>query len=284
MKRNFCFIIIVMLVLTTFFVSGCLFMKKNNSSKLCEMIEENKTEEALELIKKVNNINSFSHPKFLRGILNIMGTDIRIPLVCACEKGNYKIVEALLKKGADPNIYLNGNWSAIEATFKSSNDDRLEIAELLIEYGADVNLYGSGVSALFTEAMHFVNGVENELLSNQIVLFLLDNGAEKVDNKGNTILHYAAAGNSVLISQNLLKRYNFSINSISDCGKTPLIWAAEKGATDTIKLLLGQGADKNIADFSGNTAYDYAVQKGYVEVIEILKPERHKKTGDGSMS
>jgi len=53
-------------------------------------------------------------------------------------------------------------------------------------------------------------------------------------------------------------------------GKKDLIHAAEKGDTETVKMLLNKGADVNAKDKDGETALMYAAQKGHTEIVEIL--------------
>ena len=40
----------------------------------------------------------------------------------------------------------------------------------------------------------------------------------------------------------------------------------------TLTLLLKLGADKSLTDANGKTAFDYAVERGFVELAEIIKP------------
>jgi len=263
-------------ILIIFLVVSYAFMTRNNDiNKVYKLIDEGKNKEAIQLIGNTNNVNKYSAPLFLRRILNAVEADIDLPLVYACEEDNYEVVEALLKKGADPNKYLEGSWSPIEAAFVNKNDDRFKISKLLIEHGADVNLYGSWSSALFEEASHFIFGVEDEVLSNKIVNLLLENGAKPFDEDNNSVLHFSVAGNSRLISENLIKTQLISINHINTQGQTPLMWGAEKNAIDTVKLLIEKGADKSIIDANGKTAYDYAVEGNYVEIAKMLKPENN---------
>ena len=72
-----------------------------------------------------------------------------IPLVVACEEGNYEAVCNLLENGADPNYSIEGyTWTAIEAIYeaplregKPLADNRLKIAKKLVEFGATVCQY-----------------------------------------------------------------------------------------------------------------------------------------------
>jgi hypothetical protein len=57
--------------------------------------------------------------------------------------------------------------------------------------------------------------------------------------------------------------------------KSPLIRSVlsrSERTEEIIELLLIYGADKSYKDSSGKTAYDYAVEEGYLEIAELLKP------------
>lgn len=278
MKKRIIVIILMVTVLSVIAIvaGSALEMKSNN--KLYRLLDDNKTEEALILIEKMNknDVNAYSVPLFFRRPMSIFTQgiyDIKLPLVAACEYGDYEIIESLLKKGTDPNKFLEGNYSPIEVVFVSEHSNRLEIAKLLIEYGADVNLCGSRIPALFLEAGSILWEVKDEELSNEIITFLLDNGAKTVNENDNySILHYTVHCNSKLISENLINNYQLSIDKINENGQTPLMMGAKNNAMDTVKLLLEHGADKSIKDNNGKTAYDLAVENGNMDIAELLKP------------
>ena len=81
------------------------------------------------------------------------------------------------------------------------------------------------------------------------------------------------------------------INAKKDdfCGKTALIRAAEKGHTDTVRLLLARGANKSIksdidelgaCDGQG-TALDFAKQNGHTQTASVLNAA--KSSGKSSV-
>ena len=112
MKKNTVIIALLVLVLSLseiVFVTGSVF-KIYSNNRIYKLIDENKTDEALKLIETMSkkDVNAYSAPLFLRTPMNTFTQgmwDIKLPLVDACEKGNLEIVEALLKKGADPNKF-----------------------------------------------------------------------------------------------------------------------------------------------------------------------------------
>jgi ankyrin repeat protein len=52
---------------------------------------------------------------------------------------------------------------------------------------------------------------------------------------------------------------------------TPLILAAGKEHVKVVKVLLANGADKEVTNKFGDTALDIAEEKGHKEMIELLE-------------
>lgn len=277
MKKKIFFTMVFLAVLAILVFGVWSVLRSNKNNKLHKLIEQQKTNEAIVLISTMSedDVNRSSLPLFLKQPINILSQGMRgpqFPLVKACEYGNYEIIEALLKKGADPNKFVNGGWSPIEAVFVKRHSNRLEIAKLLIEYGADPDLCGSGTSALFLESEHLLWGTANEEESNAIITMLIDSGARPVNSKNNySVLHYGAHGNYTCITDNLINNLHLSIDTINNNGQTPLMMSAKNNAIDTAKLLLDYNADKSIIDNNGQTAFDLAVESGNVEMIELLR-------------
>jgi len=55
-------------------------------------------------------------------------------------------------------------------------------------------------------------------------------------------------------------------------GRTPLMTAAELGAAEIARLLIENGADPNMVDETGETAYEIAMRKGHRHMANILRP------------
>ncbi len=204
------------------------------------------------------------------------GFPVKILLVEACYYRNVEAVKILLKNGADPNFFFNGDFSSLEATFYSGprTEDAYQIIKLLIDYGADPNKYGSYYFP-DTLVMAIKPSVEN--YDTKILRLLLDNGLLTCPNATN-ILHTIILNDNLELVSEMVNDYGWDINLCNGKGKTPLVYTvsynykSRQPELSTIETLLSLGADPTIRDNDGKTAYDYAVELGYTEIAEILKP------------
>lgn len=243
------------------------------SSFLCRDIRNGRTYEAIYTIKNMRNVNSCTAPEWLRPILNRVEYDIETPLIVACKEGNYQVVQALLEEGAEPNKYFEKGFSPIEAVFAGNHSNEIEMIKLLVSYGADVTKYGGNTSPLFHAASKMIYTKDKNRSEQfaECVIYLLKYDTELVDGKGNSVLHYAAAANNILLVGHLIETEEHLLNHKADNGQTPLIWATKKNSLDTVSLLIAEGVDIDIMDNDGKTAYDYAITCGNEEIVELLK-------------
>jgi len=141
--------------------------------------------------------------------LNCQGKENKVLAYAAGQK-NLTMVKYLLENGADAK--MNGGKALIQ-TICPFNDHRLEIVEILVKYGADVNVRFEKYSG---SPLH----VASKYGLQEIVTFLLDAGAN-IDDTG----------------------------SMYD---SPLQTAIDSGNVNIAFLLLDCGADVNvIAGFTG---------------------------------
>ena len=70
------------------------------------------------------------------------------------------------------------------------------------------------------------------------------------------------------------------VNAKTQYGATALAYAADKGHTELVKLLLERGADPNVRDtFYNATPMSWAAPKGHVEIAKLLIEKGSKETG-----
>ena len=107
---------------------------------------------------------------------------------------------------------------------------RAQLAQMLIFYGANVNLFDEKGNTPLIGAVY---------CDNETVKMLLDRGA----------------------NPNIQKRWD---------KLTPLILAALRGDQEIVENLLAHGANTNLQWYNGETALILASEKGYKEIVEML--------------
>lgn len=178
----------------------------------------------------------------------------------AAYKGHYHLVEMLIKKSAD----VNGHKEYATPLFWAVRYNRVDIAKLLVDNGADVNLKNTkGQTVLFISARL------------KITKFLLENGADpKVsDISGNTPLHGIGTH----------KMHKEAIRTIIDFSGHPNFPQSEAVTQEAIneqlgiaKLLVHNGADPKFKNKEGKTALDFAYEGGFQPIIRFLEAEQDK--------
>ena len=137
------------------------------------------------------------HPE----VVNSFAMDGFHPLGLAAFFGHREAVAYLIEKGAETNLHSN-NTQHVTPLISASARGSLEIAQLLIAYGADVNAH-------------------------QIHNF--------------TALHNAAQNGQIEMAE-LLLAHGAAINARSQDGRTPLVFAREKNQAAMIEFLEQRGA------------------------------------------
>jgi ankyrin repeat protein len=143
-------------------------------------------------------------------------------------RANSRILQLLLKHGADPNAKFKGRTLLHE----SASLARFDMVQTLLEFDADVNGPDElGRTALF-------DAVKSGQL--EIVRRLVEEGVNllaKDQSNGRYVLHEAAITGDVKIVSFLLSGYdNISPVDQEGKGKTPLKYAREFGHLDVVSL------------------------------------------------
>ena len=142
-------------------------------------------------------------------------------LLDACQAGDFEAAKQALEDGADPDHGTrNALNTGITPIFLCASNGNRDIAELLIQYNADVN-------------------VRNEF-------------------DGTICLHYAASNGHPEICK-LLLRSGSKVNTKNRLGWTPLMDGAEIGCVEVIDILIKEGADVNMENREQHTALSYCV-------------------------
>ena len=205
---------------------------------------------------------------------NIQMANGATALTVASENGHSKMVQILLKGGADPNIQKEDGQSALMSASQSGHS---EVIQILLKEGADPNIQKKdGRTALMSASAND---------HSDMVQILLEGGADPNIRKkdGLTALMHASHNGHSEVVQILLKG-GADPNIQMEDGWTALMSASVNGHSEVVKILLKGGADPNIQMEDGWTALMSASVNGHSKVVQILleggaDPNIQKKDG-----
>jgi ankyrin repeat protein len=169
------------------------------------------------------------------------------PINVACAKGYKKIVELLLKNGADINAKdKNGKTPLrIACENKKENKNNEEILRLLLSHkDIDVSI-GNDKNET---PLHYACLYDKEEIVKLLLPYYTKKTIDKVDIKDRTALHYFAAGGGNKNNKiaELLINKGADVNKVDKYNQTALMFACDKGELEMVQLLLKNGADKTI--------------------------------------
>lgn len=179
----------------------------------------------------------------------------------AARAGQVDRLNTLLRDGAIVNSRdRNGDSALNMAAAKGS----VPLVDALVKAGADVNLANlAGVTPLMGAAFS---------ANAELVRQLVAAGAkiDPVDRVKKNAATYAAGNGCTECLMELL-RAGTQVNAPLENDLTLLMWAAAYGGESAVRLLLAQGADRNLKDKRGKTAADMALEGNHPGVVALLK-------------
>jgi ankyrin repeat protein len=179
-------------------------------------------------------------------------------LVTATDYEVIEVIEKLLDEGVDINMTLHR--TALHAAAENGN---LEIVELLIARGADLNLQDNhGRIPMYVALANYQSEIAKRLAEEEFDVQIL--AAD-----GSTLLMAAARAEDVDLVRWALDR-GIEVNAIRPKKNhaTALMIAAGKGNPEIVELLLARGADPDLTNHEDRTALDLAKSK---EVKDLLR-------------
>lgn len=155
------------------------------------------------------------------------------------------LVKIILEHGADPN--LKDSSLGLSALYWASDRGYVESIKLLISHGADVNIIDDSYNNTPLHLTSLYGHTEATKL-------LIDNDAyvDAKDDKGNTPLHNVALGN--------------------------------RSNVETAIYLIEHGANKNIKNNEGKTAYEIAKEKNRFDLVRVLNGDVFTSNSSDSLT
>ena len=197
-------------------------------------------------------------------------TDAESALLVACHRtnspqGRLRIVERLLKAGADANGFDNPvGWRPLHLAVEWCDED---IVRALIAYKPNVNLRMKSLPD--RTPLYFA--VEKSRRS--IASLLLNAGADRdaMFSQGWTLLHLAAKCGDFEILRMLCPGSSLLDARLEEGGFTALHVAVQCQHKVHVKILLEAGANANVDTDTGMTPLDLAVKMGLESIVTLLK-------------
>lgn len=180
-------------------------------------------------------------------------------------RDDYNMVDLLLDYGADPNLYGNQTTPLMSALFRK----RRETAKLLLEAGADPNKSINNHNAYLTHLNYAADKFPAAVLN------LCKYGADPniKSKEGLFPLHYAVSNDEtvtdIAIRSLILVGADYNAKSETN-GETPLYTATNNRNFDNVQQLLEAGADPNIANIHKNTPLNVAMQRDELDIFKLL--------------
>lgn len=181
----------------------------------------------------------------------------------ASGRGDIRTIKKVSKRVGVNKPDENG-WTAVHMATWSNQAKALEI---LAARGADLTKpMSNGSNPAFISAQR--NAIESLIfLSNTV-----PDSLRSANNNGATVAHIAAEYDNTDILEFLAKNgYEDLLHSPKNDGSTPALIAAYFNSASSLSYLCSENVDLDQHDNEGKNALDYAVAKGYEDIIDILK-------------
>lgn len=190
-------------------------------------------------------------------------------MYAAAHNADISYIEMLLKAGAEVNAESNLSETALFTAIRQKLP--VNAIKLLLEYGADPNKADRRGE---TPLWYLLRTGGDET----VIRALLRGGAdvEITNAAGDIPLWYVLnKGGSAMVMENIIMVQK-DLNIANEYGDTPLLFALKNDYPPSlIKLLLKYGADPNIRDSSGRSAYDILKESRFFDAA-VKKRSREK--------
>ncbi|XP_046578811.1 ankyrin repeat domain-containing protein 50-like [Haliotis rubra] len=191
--------------------------------------------------------------------VNCRGMNGRTPVMIAAMYGHRGVLNVLVDDGGDVSLVDSNGENVLHAACRGGSNNM--VLHFLSKRIARINnKSGNGQTPLMLAAEGGHRGVFDLLVSKGADLSLKDTS-------NNNILHMACRGGCVEIVRRVISDNIAGITSTGSNGRTPLMFAAERGHTTVIDVLKQHGCDLSVTDADRNNLLHIACLGGHDETV-----------------
>jgi ankyrin len=180
------------------------------------------------------------------------------PMQLAALNGSARMIERLVKAGADPNTPLSSSGDT--PLMMASKAGKVDAVKVLLDSGAKVDAretWGDTTALMWAVAES----------NHAVVRMLIDRGAD-VNVRSKFVP--SATGRGFEGATPVAARANQSIEENASGSLTPLMFAAREGDLESARMLVAAGAEINVRGGDGKDALGLAIFNGGYDVASFL--------------
>lgn len=230
-------LVLVILSIIAIAIIMKVHMQRSWTYRLVEGIQTEDEEKVAKLLDKkllgkTYDVNVKPHQPFPMSLFGECQESV--PLVYACETGNYQIIRLLVEAGADVNIHMEGDFVPLEAMllrfgYTENWKDAYQVVELLVEHGADVDYITDDYYSLYELAAQMLPYEEETYLEEmEEIIFnvfcLLQKKGKHGDEYMGKCLEEAEKYDNYKIVNHILRQDKFSSLNAMTCRICMVFW------------------------------------------------------------
>ncbi len=291
-KNKFLRIISLFIFLIIIFMTIKFYMQQKWTHRLIVSVQSENDKEVVELLDKdflgfPYDVNTKPYEPFPMCLF--AECQESMPLVYACETGNYNVICALIDSGANVNIHLDGHFVPLEMLllrfgYTENWKDAYRSAELLIDSGADVDYMTDDYLSLYELSSQMLPYDEVYSEEKEEVIFriysLLNERGERGAEFMEKCMEDAVKYDNYKIVNDILCRDETIVDMTTEEGDGLLFAVCREAKTDdwkngyvkTADILVKAGIDLSRRNKHGETVYEYAKRLGVEDVAVMVKP------------
>lgn len=282
MKKLFVIVLLLLLVVIFIILLGN-FIEYKKVKKMISYIDEKDyaslSNYAIDNKKTITRQVAY-HSDLYCDVMLIPVEDLFPPLHYACYTGDVCAVKIFLDLGVDVNSLTKyGNCSPLMACMLSKSNEFIDMANLLLDYGADPTMKFS-IDNTDALCRCIYKAAENEADDSSTMYALLTRlisccGENYTFDEA---LCCSARNSSITTTKIILDNCFITVNDSlvvngSLWADSLLHYAASVNSSyDYVCFLLSSGADIYMIDSNGKTAYDYAIENNNLIIASLIKP------------